>query len=146
MVRRYEVTDEQWKIIEPHLGNKAKRTGRPQADNRKLFNGVLWILRTGAPWRDLPEYYGPWQTVYKRFAQWQENGKLKALFDQLREGADMQDLCIDGTYIKAHRAECVSKFILTEIMQVIYECRQGKQSPGTCVPACRSEWRRDETL
>ena len=46
MVRRYEVTDEQWKIIEPHLGNKAKRTGRPQADNRKLFNGVLWILRT----------------------------------------------------------------------------------------------------
>lgn len=59
MVRRYEVTDEQWKIIEPHLENKAKRTGRPQADNRKLFNGVLWILRTGAPWRDLPEYYGP---------------------------------------------------------------------------------------
>ncbi len=68
MVRCYEVTDDQWKIIEPYLGNKPKRTGRPQADNRKLFNGVLWILRTGAPWRDLPEYYGPWQTVYKRFA------------------------------------------------------------------------------
>ncbi len=109
MVRRYEVTDEQWKIIEPHLGNKPKRMGRPQADNRKLFNGVLWILRTGAPWRDLPEYYGPWQTVYKRFAQWQENGKLKALFDQLREGADMQDLSIDGTYIKAHRASAGAK-------------------------------------
>ena len=72
--------------------------GRPQADNRKLFNGVLFILRTGAPWRDLPEYYGPWQIVYNRFARWQENGQLKALFDQLREGADMQDLCIDGTY------------------------------------------------
>ena len=109
MARRYEVTDEQWRIIEPHLGNKAKRMGRPQADNRKLFNGVLWILRTGAPWRDLPEYYGPWQTVYKRFAQWQENGKLKALFDQLREGADMQDLYIDGTYIKAHRASAGAK-------------------------------------
>ena len=109
MARRYEVTDEQWKIIEPHLGNKAKRTGRPQADNRKLFNGVLWILRTGAPWRDLPEYYGPWQTVYKRFAQWQENGKLKSLFDQLREGADLQDLSIDGTYIKAHRASAGAK-------------------------------------
>ena len=78
--------------------------GRPQADNQKVFNGVLWILRIGAPWRDLPEYYGSWQTVYKWFAQWQENGKLKALFDQLREGADMQDLSIDGTYIKAHRA------------------------------------------
>ena len=108
-MRRYEVTDEQWKIIEPHLGNKPKRMGRPQADNRKLFNGVLWILRTGAPWRDLPEYYGPWQTVYKRFAQWQENGELKALFDQLREGTDMQDLSIDGTYIKAHRASAGAK-------------------------------------
>ena len=108
-MRRYEVPDEQWKIIEPHLGNKPKRMGRPQADIRKLFNGVLWILRTGAPWRDLPEYYGPWQTVYKRFAQWQENGELKALFDQLREGADMQDLSIDGTYIKAHRASASAK-------------------------------------
>ena len=56
-----------------------------------------------------PEYYGPWQTVDKRFAQWQENGKLKALFDQLREGADMQDLCIDGTYINAHRASAGAK-------------------------------------
>ncbi len=54
MARRYEVTDEQWRIIEPHLGNKAKRMGRPQADNRKLFNGVRWILRTGTPWRDFP--------------------------------------------------------------------------------------------
>ena len=57
----------------------------------------------------MPEYYGPWQTVYKRFAQWQENGALKALFDQLREGADMQDLSIDGTYIKAHRAGACAK-------------------------------------
>lgn len=109
MARRFEVTDEQWKILSPYLGNTQKKTGRPQADNRKIFNGVLWILRTGAPWRDLPEYYGPWQTVYKRFAQWEKDEKLKKLFESLRDGADMQDICIDGTYIKAHRASAGAK-------------------------------------
>lgn len=109
MSRRYEVDDSQWEKIEPYLGNKAKKTGRPQADNRRIFNGVLWILRTGAPWRDLPEYYGPWQTVYKRFSQWSEDGKLKEMFENARQHPNMQDLCIDGTYIKAHRASAGAK-------------------------------------
>lgn len=109
MPRRYEVDDAQWDKIEPYLGNHGKKTGRPQANNRKIFNGVLWILRTGAPWRDLPEYYGPWQTVYKRFAQWEKDGKLKEMFEHLRRNPDMQDLCIDGTYIKAHRASAGAK-------------------------------------
>ena len=110
MARRYEVTDEQWVAIKPFLGNTPpKKTGRPQADNRKLLNGVPWILHTGAPWRDLPEYYGPWQTVYKRFAQWQMDDKLKQLFENVRENPDMQDLCIDGTYIKAHRSSAGAK-------------------------------------
>ena len=109
MTRRYEVSDEQWEQIKPYLGNNRKKMGRPQSDNRKLLNGLMWILRTGAPWRDLPEYYGPWQTVYKRFAQWQNNDKLKEMFEKLRQGADMQDICIDGTYIKAHRASAGAK-------------------------------------
>ena len=109
MPRRYEIDDTQWAKLQPYLGNTPKKTGRPQADNRKLLNGVLWILRTGAPWRDLPEYYGPWQTVYKRFAQWEKDGKLKAMFENLRQNPDMQDLCIDGTYIKAHRASAGAK-------------------------------------
>ena len=58
MARRYEIDDAQWKQIRPFLGNTPKKTGRSQADNRKLLNGVLWIMHTGAPWRDLPEYYG----------------------------------------------------------------------------------------
>lgn len=109
MARRYEIEDKQWEQVKPYLGNTPKKTGRPQADNRRLLNGVLWILRTGAPWRDLPEYYGPWQTVYKRFAQWQENGKLKEMFVYVRQNPDMQDLCIDGTYIKAHRSSAGAK-------------------------------------
>jgi len=55
------------------------------------------------------EYYGPWQTAYKRFAQWEKDEKLKQLFESCREGADMQDICIDGTYIKAHRASAGAK-------------------------------------
>ena len=109
MARRYEVTDTQWEIIKPYLGNTPKKTGRPQSDNRKILNGILWILHTGAPWRDLPEYYGPWQTVYKRFSQWQKDDKLRKLFENVRSHPDMQDLCIDGTYIKAHRASAGAK-------------------------------------
>ena len=109
MARRFEVSDEQWEKLAPYFGNKQGKMGRPQADNRKLFNGVLWVLRTGAPWRDLPDCYDPWETVYKRFAQWQENDTMKNFFESLREGADMQDLCIDGTYIKAHRASAGAK-------------------------------------
>lgn len=116
MVRRYEVTDEQWEVLQTYFGNSPKQTGRPQSDNRKLLNGVLWILHTGAPWRDLPEYYGPWQTVYKRFAQWQKNDKFKQLFENVRENPDMQDLCIDGTYIKAHRASAGAKKRLRDMM------------------------------
>ncbi len=107
--RRYEVDDKQWEQLKPYLENVPKATGRPQADNRKPFNGVMWILWTGAPWRDLPEYYEPWQTVYKRFAEWQENGILKDMFEKVRKNPDMQDLCIDGTYIKAHRASAGAK-------------------------------------
>ena len=116
MARRYEINDAQWKILEPYLGNTQKKTGRPQADNRKLLNGVLWILHTGAPWRDLPEFYGPWQTVYKRFFQWQKDDKFKQLFESVRENPDMQDLCIDGTYIKAHRSSKKKKKGLQDMM------------------------------
>ena len=116
MARRYEIDDAQWEKIKPFLGNTPKKTGRPQADNRKLLNGVLWIMHTGAPWRDLPEYYGPWQTVYKRFSQWEKDEKLKQLFESVRKNPDMQDLCIDGTYIKAHRSSAGAKKGLRDMM------------------------------
>ena len=106
MARRYEIDDAQWEKIRPYLGNTPKKTGRPQADNRKLLNGVMWILHTGASWRDLPEYYGPWQ----------KDEKLRQLFENVRENPDMQDLCIDGTYIKAHRSSAGAKKGLRDMM------------------------------
>ena len=83
--------------------------GRPRNDDRKTFNGIYWVLRTGAPWRDMPEMYGKWQTVYKRFAQWQESGQLEAVFNELRKDCDTQDIYIDRTYIKAHRDSAGAK-------------------------------------
>lgn len=61
MAKQYEVTDTQWEIIKSYLGNISKKTGRPQSYNQKILNGILWILHTGAPWRDLPEYYDSWE-------------------------------------------------------------------------------------
>ena len=68
------------------------------------MNGILWIARSGAVWRDLPERYGAWQTVYKRFVQWQEAGLLERIFHDLGADADLQDISIDSTYIKANKA------------------------------------------
>ena len=134
MARRYEVTDTQWEIIKPYLGNTPKKTGRPQSDNRKILNGILWILHTGAPWRDLPGYYGPWQTVYKRFSQWQKDDKLRKLFENVRSHPDMQDLCIDGTYIKAHRASAGAKKGLREMITISILESAGEDAPPKSMP------------
>jgi transposase len=65
--RRHEVTDAQWDFLEPLIPTHAAKTGRPPSDPRRMLNGIMWILRTGAPWRDLPERFGPWQTAYDHY-------------------------------------------------------------------------------
>src|SRR2546425_9568011 len=108
-MRRYEVTDEQWKLIEP-LMPPAAATGRTRIPPRTVLNGVLWVLRTGAPWRDLPERYGPWQSVYEYFTLWRANGTYDRMLEALqirldREGKIDWDLfCIDGSNVRASRA------------------------------------------
>ena len=110
IIRRHEISDENWERIEHHFPKRTEHTmGRPCKDNRQMLNGILWILGTGAPWRDLPERYGPWQTVYKRFAKWQKDGIFEAIFEELSKDADLQDISMDGTYIKAHKASAGAK-------------------------------------
>ena len=107
--RRHELTDEEWARLEPLL--PARRTpGRSFRDHRAILNGMLWVLHTGAPWRDLPERYGPWKTVYERFRRWAQDGTFDRLLAQLqarlaREGRlDWELWCIDGTSVRAHKA------------------------------------------
>lgn len=98
--RRYEISDEQWEQIK-NMFLKSK-TGRPPKDNRVIFNAILWLARSGAAWADIPERYGPYQTVYSRFCKWRDDGTLLRIFKALNEDADFENLSIDSTFVKAH--------------------------------------------
>ena len=102
--RRYELTDEEWDKIKCYFPERTAGTmGRPYKDIRTTVNGIFWVARSGAPWRDLPERYGKWNTVYKRFAKWQEENLFETIFNELGEDADLQDLSLDSTSCKAHQ-------------------------------------------
>jgi len=109
-MKRHEVTDEQWEVIQPILPKRTAKTGRPPSDPRLMLNGILWILRTGSPWRDLPERFGPWQTVYDHFAKWRALGAYDRILEALHirldaDGVIDWDLwCIDGSSVRASRA------------------------------------------
>jgi transposase len=111
-MHRYELSDRRWARIAPFLSPRPRpdRVGRPPCDHRAILNGILWILHTGAPWRDLPERYGRWETVFARFNRWRRDGTWSriatALLDELDDkGLIDHDLhCIDGTVIRASRA------------------------------------------
>lgn len=110
MAGRHEVTDAQWKILEPMVQQEPAETGRPRRDARQMVNAILWILRTGAPWRDLPERFGPWQTGYDYFVQWRSDGTFDRILEALqirldRKGQIDWDLwCIDGSNVRASRS------------------------------------------
>ena len=102
--RRYELSDSEWERIKDMLPpERTGKPGRPSSDNRIALNGILWIARSGAPWRDMPERYGSWSTVYDRFKKWSDEGIIEAIFEALTVDADMQDISIDSTAVDAHQ-------------------------------------------
>ena len=109
-MRRHELTDAEWPLLEPLLPGPNTQGGGQWKAHRPLLNGIFWRLRTGAPWRDLPECYGPWQTVYDRFNRWRRDGTWDRVLEALQIQLDAHgqidwDLwCIDGTSIRASRA------------------------------------------
>ena len=106
-MNRHSISDEKWKQIEPILAPRKKETrGRKPKDSRLMFNGILWILKTGAPWRDLPERFGPWQTVYKRFAKWTSLAAWDELLNNVAKNQDKEAGMIDGSYVKLHQHGC----------------------------------------
>ena len=101
---RHNISDEKWEVLAPMLAKPRKDPrGRPPKDDRLMFNGVLWIMKTGAPWRDLPSEFGPWRTVYGRFANWAKLGAWDAVLQELTRDADWDAIMIDASYIKLHQ-------------------------------------------
>lgn len=100
--RRYEISDADYKRIEPLLSGKPGDPGRNADDNRAFINGVLWIGRTGSPWADLPERYGKSNTVFQRFNRWGKKGRWQAIFEALQD-PDLEWLMLDSTVVRAHQ-------------------------------------------
>jgi transposase len=107
---RADLTDQQWAVLEPLLPKaKGPRTGRPPKwTKRQLINGIRWRIRAGTPWRDVPERYGPWQTVYGLFRRWQRDGTWRRILSRLQALADAAghitwDVSVDSTISRAHQ-------------------------------------------
>jgi len=100
--RRHDITDNVWALLEPHLPGREGVWGGRAQDNRRFINAVFWILRTGAPWRDLPPDYGGWSNTHRRFIRWRDKGIWERLLEQLIEAPNFEWLLIDASHIKVH--------------------------------------------
>uniref|UniRef100_I2Q1T8 Transposase n=1 Tax=Desulfovibrio sp. U5L TaxID=596152 RepID=I2Q1T8_9BACT len=103
MERRHRLRDDQWDMIKDALPGKQGDPGRTGDDNRRFIEAIMWIARTGAPWRDLPPEYGKWSGVHKRFVRWSKNGIWQMIFNSLAVDADTEWLMIDSTIVRAHQ-------------------------------------------
>ena len=109
MAGRYELSDTQWQRIAHLLPGKPGDRGRTGADNRLFINAVLWVLRSGAWWQDLPERYGKWKTVHKRFTRWAKAGVWERVFASLTKDRDNLYLMLDSTLVRAHQQAATGK-------------------------------------
>jgi transposase len=100
---RYELTEAQWRRIERLLPGRLGTVGRPAEDNRRFVNGVLWVIRSGMRWADLPERYGKYKGVHKRFVRWAESGVWDRPFDDLMADQKNPYLMLDSTIVRAHQ-------------------------------------------
>lgn len=129
MLRRYELTDEEWNRIAPLLPpENTGKQGRPQKCTRTILNGIVWIARSGAPWRDLPERYGAWQTVYSRFRKWIDDGIINNIFRVLSLDAELTELSIDASIVQAHQHSAGAKKGGLQTKSDIAEVEQAQKS------------------
>ena len=102
MVRKI-LSDSQWKRIEPLLSGKKSDCGVTAKDNRLFVEALLWIARTGSPWRDMPKDFGPWMQIYVRYNRWAKRGIWKHAFEVLSDEPDLAQLMIDGSIVRVHQ-------------------------------------------
>src|SRR6202049_567065 len=105
-IMRFDLSDDEWALLEP-LMPKSRMSAR--VDDRQVMNAIFYVLRTGMPWRDLPERYGPYTTAYNRFNRWSRRGIWKQIFDRLASKSRDSLYLIDSTIVKAHRAASGAK-------------------------------------
>ena len=98
---RYDLSEAAWRLIEPLLPDKPRGVAR--VDDRRVINGIFYVLRTGSPWRDLPERYGPYTTVYNRFNRWAKSGVWLKIFETLAAKSPQSMQLIDSSIIRAHQ-------------------------------------------
>ena len=103
MRRRHELTDDQWKLIEPLLPGKEGDPGVTAVDNRRFLNAVFWLAKTGAPWRDLPERLGNWNSVFQRYSRWCAKGVWWEIVEALGGDEDLEELMLDSSIVRAHQ-------------------------------------------
>ena len=99
---RHDISDHAWSLLEPLLPGRKGSWGGQAVDNRQFINAVFWILRTGAPWRDLPPDYECWSNTHRRFCRWRDKGIWEPLIEKLMIDPDYEWLMIDATHIKVH--------------------------------------------
>lgn len=107
VMSRYDLNEFEWRVIEPLLPNKPR--GVPRVDDRRVLNGIFWVLRSGSPWRDLPERYGPHTTCYNRFRRWSKAGVWDRLMDAITDAHGGDVRMIDGTSVRVHHTAATLK-------------------------------------
>lgn len=100
---RLVLSDTQWERMAPLIIGRPDQRGSTGRDNRMFVEGVLWIVRTGAPWRDLPEAFGEWNSVFRRFSRWSQKGVWWRLFEAMADDLDFEYLIVDSTIVRAHQ-------------------------------------------
>ena len=129
---RYDLTDFEWSVIEPLL--PMDRRGPKPRDNRRVLNGIFWVLRAGAPWRDLPERYGPYTTAYNRFNRWRKAGIWDRLMDAVTKAHDGKVQMIDSSIVREHQhASGVKERVEFVVLGEVAPARQGGRArpPGS---------------
>ena len=102
-LERLVLSDRQWDRIAAHIIGDGRTRGSSGRDNRMFVEAVLWIVRTGSPWRDLPEVFGQWNSVFRRFSRWSRKGVWRRIFEALSNDPDFEHLIIDSTIVRAHQ-------------------------------------------
>ena len=134
---RYDLTDFEWSVIEPLLPRG--KPGPRRKDDRRVLNGIFWVLRAGAPWRDLPERYGPYTTAYNRFNRWRMAGVWDRLMDAVTKAHDGQVQMIDSSIVRVHQhASGVKKRVEFVVLGEVAEASPRRSTRGSTRRAGRS--------